>query len=209
MDVDPGNGHRACTKVPGGDLGQSTIPLVTLRLRWSRISKIPSVHASCPLPTPPPTLPKPSCAKCFDSKWRLPLASDSQTSLARVCGLPGLTERNFQWVLGWIVSQDAAVMAAEVGKNPEEEMSPWGSSRSGVASLWRRSCAEDLTVSRYSCGIQQGPHSNILIINEGWHKVKAKRAIYFPKPGHEQLQRKSHKGIRVTGPLPVCPDGVT
>lgn len=52
--------------------------------------------------------------------------------------------------------------AAGVG-NPEDETSPWVSSRSDVAPLWRYSCAEDLTVLSYS----EGPHGNILIINGG------------------------------------------
>ncbi|EGV99376.1 hypothetical protein I79_019681 [Cricetulus griseus] len=70
-------------------------------------------------------------------------------------------------------------MAAEV-ENPEDETSPSVSSCSDVAPLWRLSCAEDLTVLSYSCGIRQGPLDNILIINEGWCKEKANRAIYFP-----------------------------
>lgn len=57
-------------------------------------------------------------------------------------------------------------MAADV-VNPEDEMSPWVSSRSDVAPFWRCSCAEDLTVLSYGCGIRQGPHSNILIRNGG------------------------------------------
>lgn len=100
------------------------------------------------------------------------------------------------------------MLAADVG-NPEDETSPWVSSCSDVAPLWRRSWAEDLTVLSYGCGIQQGPLGNILIINEGWCKEKANRAIYFPKPGHRQQQRKSHEGIKVTGSVPICPDGVT
>lgn len=44
--------------------------------------------------------------------------------------------------------------------------------------------AGQTTSLSYGCGARQGPHSDdIPIINEGRCKVKAKTAVYPPKPG--------------------------